>query len=132
VIDWYRGSSKRYEYAEHAQLDLAPSASNVEADADENSATRSALALISQLPADQSEAVMLRIVAGLNVAAVAKVMKRSPGSVRVLCHRGLRRLEVMLSEGAQNTAVGDASTTDGATHVATVDLQLVPGARAHG
>jgi RNA polymerase sigma-70 factor (ECF subfamily) len=132
VIDWYRGSSKRYEYAEHAQLDLAPSTSNVEADADENSATRSALSLISQLPPDQSEAVMLRVVAGLNVAAVAKVMKRSPGSVRVLCHRGLRRLEVMLSEGAETSVTGEGLSTAAVTHAAPVDLQLLPGVRAHG
>jgi RNA polymerase sigma-70 factor (ECF subfamily) len=133
VIDWYRGSSKRYEHMEHSQFDLAPSTSNVEADAAENSATRSALTLIAQLPPDQAEAVMLRVVAGLDVAMVAQIMKRSSGSVRVLCHRGLRRLEVMLEEGALTAvSVDEGSPEGGMVLVGEEDLQLVPGVRVHG
>jgi RNA polymerase sigma-70 factor (ECF subfamily) len=49
-------------------------------------------ALIADLSADQAEAVLLRVVAGLDVTEVARIMDRSPGSVRVLCHRALRRL----------------------------------------
>ena len=48
--------------------------------------------LIADLSADQAEAVLLRVVAGLDVTEVARIMDRSPGSVRVLCHRALRRL----------------------------------------
>ena len=54
--------------------------------------------MIASLPSDQGEAVILRVVAGLDVSRVATIMGRSPGSVRVLCHRGLRRLEGMLEE----------------------------------
>ena len=54
--------------------------------------TQRAVALISTLPADQAEAVMLRTVAGLSVSAVSEIMGRPAGTVRVLCHRGLRRL----------------------------------------
>ncbi len=36
---------------------------------------------------------MLRVVVGMDVARVATLMDRTPGSVRVLCHRGLKRLE---------------------------------------
>ncbi len=133
VIDWYRGSSKRYEHMEHAQFDLAPSASNVEADAAENSATRSALTLIARLPPDQSEAVMLRVVAGLDVAMVAQIMKRSSGSVRVLCHRGLRRLEEMLGEDASAASAVEAdSSEDVVARSPEEELQLVPGVRVHG
>ncbi|HEY8526408.1 MAG TPA: RNA polymerase sigma factor [Acidimicrobiales bacterium] len=49
-------------------------------------------ALVADLSADQAEAVLLRVVAGLDVNEVARIMDRSPGSVRVLCHRALRRL----------------------------------------
>lgn len=59
---------------------------------DENMSLERALATIASLPQDQAEAVTLRIVAGLDVARVADMMGRSPGSVRVLTHRGLRRL----------------------------------------
>ncbi|HEY7627014.1 MAG TPA: sigma-70 family RNA polymerase sigma factor [Ilumatobacteraceae bacterium] len=54
-----------------------------------------ALALVRRLPPDQSEAVLLRIVADLDVSAVAQIMRRSEGSVRVLVHRGLEKLAVL-------------------------------------
>jgi RNA polymerase sigma-70 factor (ECF subfamily) len=132
LIDWYRGSSRRFEYTEFSKLDLMPASTCVESDADENSATRAALSLISQLPPDQSEAVMLRIVAGLDVATVAKIMRRSSGSVRVLCHRGLRRLESSLSADAR--AEPDAVEGTAATLASPLDddLRLVPEVRLHG
>ena len=61
-------------------------------------ATESALALIAQLPPEQAEAVVLRAIAGLDVAHVAAIMQKRPGTVRVLAHRGLRTLARRLSE----------------------------------
>ena len=58
----------------------------------ERAETRRALALIATLPADQAEAILLRVVAGLEVAQVAQIMGRSTGAVRVLTHRGLKTL----------------------------------------
>jgi len=51
-----------------------------------------ALAVVSSLPPDQAEAVMLRVVAGLDVAQTAEVLGKRPGAVRVAAMRGLRRL----------------------------------------
>lgn len=51
-----------------------------------------ALALVRRLPPDMAEAVLLRVVADLAVDEVAQVMGRREGHVRVLVHRGLRRL----------------------------------------
>ena len=48
--------------------------------------------LVSHSPADQAEAIVLRVVAGLGVNRVASIMGKRPGTVRVLTHRGLRRL----------------------------------------
>jgi RNA polymerase sigma-70 factor, ECF subfamily len=53
---------------------------------------RAAVALIATLPPDQAEVVLLRVVAGLEVAQVAAITGKRPGNVRVLTHRGLRRL----------------------------------------
>jgi RNA polymerase sigma-70 factor (ECF subfamily) len=53
--------------------------------------------VVASLPPDQAEVVLLRVVAGLDVAEVSRIMGRTPGSVRVLCHRGLRRLATRLS-----------------------------------
>ncbi len=97
LIDWFRGDKKRLQFIEHSKLALMPASNNVESEVAENSATDAALALIAKLPPDQAEAVMLRIVAGLDASSVALIMDRSPGAVRVLCHRGLRRLESMLT-----------------------------------
>jgi RNA polymerase sigma-70 factor (ECF subfamily) len=62
--------------------------------------TEDALRLVRSLPASQAEVVLLRIVAGLPVAEVAEVLGRSPGSVRVACHRGLESLARRLSKQA--------------------------------
>jgi RNA polymerase sigma-70 factor (ECF subfamily) len=52
-----------------------------------------ALALVARLlPPDQAEIVILRAVAGFDVAEVAQITGHRPGTVRVLAHRGLRRL----------------------------------------
>jgi len=62
---------------------------------------RSALALIATLSQDQAEVVTLRVVAGLDVAHVAEIVGKPPGTVRVLAHRGLRRLAERLGEDAR-------------------------------
>jgi RNA polymerase sigma-70 factor (ECF subfamily) len=54
--------------------------------------TAQAIALVARLPRDQAEVVALRTIAGLDVAQVADVVGKRPGTVRVLAHRGLRRL----------------------------------------
>ena len=89
--------------------------------------------MIGQLPPDQAEAVMLRIVAGLDVGSVAKIMRRSPGSVRVLSHRGLRRLEVALNTPSipdrDIAELTGASCGVGAASGISADIQ---GSRRHG
>jgi len=54
--------------------------------------TERALALIARLPRDQAEVILLRIVAGLDVATTARLVDKQTGHVRVLAHRGLKRL----------------------------------------
>jgi RNA polymerase sigma-70 factor, ECF subfamily len=54
--------------------------------------TRQAVALVAGLPRDQAEAVALRIIAGLDTTAVASILGKSPGAVRIALHRGLRTL----------------------------------------
>jgi RNA polymerase sigma-70 factor (ECF subfamily) len=58
--------------------------------------TAAALALVGTLPPQQAEAVVLRVVAGLEPKQVAAVLGISPGAVRVAVHRGLRRLAEQL------------------------------------
>lgn len=52
-----------------------------------------AVALVrTTLPNDQAEVILLRVLGGFDVAEVAAIMRKRPGNVRVLQHRGLRRL----------------------------------------
>jgi RNA polymerase sigma-70 factor (ECF subfamily) len=55
-------------------------------------ATARAMALVATLPAAQAEMVMLRVVAGLDVADVARLVGKKPGAVRVAVHRALQTL----------------------------------------
>jgi RNA polymerase sigma-70 factor (ECF subfamily) len=54
--------------------------------------TRQAVAMVSGLSRDQAEVVALRVIAGLDTEAVARMLRKSPGAVRVALHRGLRTL----------------------------------------
>ena len=54
--------------------------------------TRQAIALVAGLSKDQAEVVALRVIAGLDTEAVARLLRKSPGAVRVALHRGLRAL----------------------------------------
>jgi RNA polymerase sigma-70 factor (ECF subfamily) len=54
--------------------------------------------LTSVLPAEQAEVLMLRVVGGLPVEEVARVVGKRPGTVRVLQHRALRRLASQLRD----------------------------------
>jgi RNA polymerase sigma-70 factor, ECF subfamily len=62
-----------------------------------------AVQLVRRLPTDQADAVLLRIIADLDVVNVATIMEKSEGNVRVLVHRGLARLAVFLQEEKQQT-----------------------------
>jgi RNA polymerase sigma-70 factor (ECF subfamily) len=73
-------------------------ARDVADDYEEEEATRRAKALVMTLPSGQSEVILLRVVAGLDFAEIAGLLGKTPGAVRVLCHRGLRRLARILTE----------------------------------
>jgi len=56
--------------------------------------------LLRGLSAEQAEVVLLRVVGGLSAEAVAAVTDRTPGSVRVIQHRALRRIAAELRSEA--------------------------------
>lgn len=70
-----------------------------------------ALELVARLPRDQAEAVLLRVVVGLDGRAAARVLGTRPGAVRVAAHRGLRRLARELR--ARRAADGGPRTRGG-------------------
>lgn len=98
AIDESRRRS-RHPVAPLAELpqELEPQAADAGVLALENLATAAVVTAIRALPPVQAEVVLLRVVAGLDNEAVAQIVGRSPGAVRVAAHRGLRRLAQSLS-----------------------------------
>ena len=64
------------------------------------------MALLSQLPPPQAEVIMLRVVAGLDTDAVAALLGKTPGNVRVMAHRGLKKLEACSAQAGVTSRAG--------------------------
>jgi RNA polymerase sigma-70 factor (ECF subfamily) len=92
-IDWHRRMSRR-PAAPMAPEDLSghPASDDPAAAALEHLSTETALALVRTLPPQQAEVILLRVLGGLDTDRVAAIIGKRPGAVRVLQHRGLRRL----------------------------------------
>ena len=73
-----------------------PDAADPAAYAIDGIGTDAALRLIAGLPRDQAEAVLLRVVVGLDAGTAARVLGKSVGAVRTAAYRGLRRLRETL------------------------------------
>ena len=101
ILDWHRRAARRATESLPTTTDVIERAApdDPAAAALEGISTRAALEVVATLPADQAEAIVLRVVAGLGVDQVADIMGKRPGTVRVLTHRGLRRLAERLGAG---------------------------------
>src|ERR1700761_5208422 len=60
--------------------------------------TQAAVAMIADLPPDQAEAVMLRVVMGLEAESAGRVLGKKAGAVRTAAYRGLRKLATRLEQ----------------------------------
>jgi len=65
---------------------------NVEEEAMRSLETQEALERIARLPRAQAEVLLLRLLGGLDVEGVSRILRKRPGAVRVLQHRGLATL----------------------------------------
>ncbi|MEV6843621.1 sigma-70 family RNA polymerase sigma factor [Actinoplanes sp. NPDC051411] len=65
---------------------------DVEGEVLDNIDTATALAMIAALPPDQAQAILLRVVVGLDAATAGRILGKRPGAVRTAAHRGLRNL----------------------------------------
>ncbi len=96
LIDFRRGEQRRRTILDSlGPIDAA--AADPEAEALIASDAEAALARIASLPPGQAEVVLLRIVAGFDVEEVSAIVDRTPGAVRVLQHRALKRLSEELA-----------------------------------
>lgn len=102
-----------------------PAPNDTAAEAVERMSTERALQLIAELPKNQAEAVMLRVIIGLDAKQSADVLGKRSGAVRIAAMRGLRNLSGFLADGALDPAPQDArerrAGLESAPHTGRVD-----------
>ncbi|MEV7421178.1 MULTISPECIES: RNA polymerase sigma factor [unclassified Streptomyces] len=90
------------------------------------------MALIARLPQDQAEAVVLRVVVGLDAKSAAETLGKRPGAVRTAAHRGLKRLAELLAAGDEDPDGARGGTSGGDTGSGGTDAPLNPAADRAG
>ncbi|MFJ6431284.1 RNA polymerase sigma factor [Streptomyces sp. NPDC091416] len=91
---------------DETELSEKPAGSDTADEAIEALATGRTMSLIAQLPQDQAEAVVLRVVVGLDAKSAAQTLGKRPGAVRTAAHRGLKRLAELLRADDADRAGG--------------------------
>jgi len=100
VIDHRRRQARRPDGAGNLVVDRTSSGPTSDELVQEAMATGRAARFIREaLSPDQADAVVLRTLAGLTTSEVASVLAKREGAVRVLLHRGLKRLADRIPEG---------------------------------
>lgn len=112
ALDHLRRQKRRPRTAllEQDVLEL-PGGHDTAAAALEALSTEQALALIRQLPQEQAEAVLLRVVVGLDGPATARVLGKRAGAVRTSAYRGLKRLAERMTSAGSDTVTSATRRT---------------------
>lgn len=79
------------------EFSFLTSSDDTEARAIESITTNDAVKMISSLPKDQAEAVMLRAVVGMDAKTAAAVVGKRAGAIRTAAYRGLKTLAKRLT-----------------------------------
>lgn len=108
AIDMTRYRARRPSYTTGTgELPELPTDLDSSDEAIEHVTTRAAIATIASLPRDQAEAVLLRVVVGLDAPSAARVLGKRPGAVRVAAHRGLKTLARRLESAHDEVRVDE-------------------------
>jgi len=101
LIDWRRHEARRPTVPVTPDVFDRPADDDPAATALDAVRAEASVALVRAcLPRDQAEVILLRVVGGLEVDEVAAIVGKRPGTVRVLQHRGLRRLADQIARDA--------------------------------
>jgi RNA polymerase sigma-70 factor (ECF subfamily) len=98
LIDEQRQRARRPELVLLAEPAERAGPEDVEAQVMAGLDEDSARALLDELPPDQREVLLLRIIGELTTEEVGDLLGKRPGAVRALQMRGLRRLRRLLAE----------------------------------
>jgi RNA polymerase sigma-70 factor, ECF subfamily len=113
AIDAGRARTRRRVSPVADGLDVVADGQMVEDQVLDGMSVRQAVAMLAGLSPDQAEAVALRVIAGLDTPAVASILGKSTGAVRVALHRGLRALAADPRVQALAADIGAGSGTGG-------------------
>ncbi|MFI1185527.1 RNA polymerase sigma factor [Streptomyces californicus] len=135
-LDHLRMRSRRPAIGgDETELTTRAAESDTAGDAIEALDTNRTMSLIAQLPQDQAEAVVLRVVVGLDAKSAAQTLGKRPGAVRTAAHRGLKRLAELLgaeesgrTEKRTEKRTENRSDTDTDTDTVTATATLRPEA----
>ncbi|MFJ9106965.1 RNA polymerase sigma factor [Streptomyces sp. NPDC102283] len=127
-LDHLRMRSRRPAIGgDETELTTRAAESDTAGDAIEALDTDRTMSLIAQLPQDQAEAVVLRVVVGLDAKSAAQTLGKRPGAVRTAAHRGLKRLAELLGAEHPGTNRADGGfPADGASSDGTPALASAP------
>lgn len=132
AIDHLRRAQRRPQPAQVTADDLdgwaAPQ--TAEESALDSLSTEAAIKLIAALPRDQAEAVLLRVVLGLDANSAAKVLGKRPGAVRTASYRGLRRISERLAKAGGQAAPGRTRRWPAAVKAAVAEAVAADGGEA--
>jgi RNA polymerase sigma-70 factor (ECF subfamily) len=98
LIDEQRQKSRRPDLVLLAEPTDLPATGDLEEQVITGLDEEAARALLDDLPPDQREVLLLRIIAELSTDEVAEMLGKRPGAVRALQMRGLRRLRRLLAD----------------------------------
>nr|WP_202035154.1 RNA polymerase sigma factor [Streptomyces mexicanus] len=115
---------------DETELTGRPAESDTASEAIESLATGTTLSLIARLPQDQAEAVVLRVVMGLDAKTAAETLGKRPGAVRTAAHRGLKRLAELLGAEPERADGLDALPSPGEPRGPAVTSAAVTHTRA--
>jgi RNA polymerase sigma-70 factor (ECF subfamily) len=93
LIDWRRLRGRQPSVpTDPERVEVGGWVGDAEDEAMTGLATEAAIELVAALEGDQAEVVLLRVLGGLPVEDVARIVGKKPGTIRVIQHRALRRL----------------------------------------
>lgn len=110
-------SRPRATLIEQEVLDI-PALDDTATGALETLSTEHVLRMVAALPPDQGEAVLLRVVMGLDGPSAARVLGKRPGAVRAASRRGILRLARQLAPPPDAAGGFTASARTGCACVA--------------
>lgn len=97
IVDAVRKLNRQVKSGgEISEFDFEDTNSKVHQGIESNESVEEIVKAIKQLPKAQSEVILLRIVADLEVSEVSKILDKSENTIRVLSHRGLETLRAQL------------------------------------